>query len=92
MYALLSDPNIGFGLAIVLATLGSIKGVVPWKYTGILYVFGGVFYYLSSVFGPQAAASIIVSNIIGYLFGTLKTELKYRTMRAIDNTFSEQKS
>jgi len=73
---LLSDPRIGFGLAMVLSTLGSIKGYIPWKWTGALYVLGGAFYYLSAIFGPEAAAAMIISNIVSYMAGQIKASIK----------------
>jgi len=79
--ALLSDPRIGFGLAMVLSTLGSIKGYVPWKWTGALYLLGGAFYYLSSVFGPEAAAAMIISNIVSYMLGQIKATISRTLFR-----------
>jgi len=90
-YPYLSDPTVLMSLIIIVAVFASLSGRLPWKYTGLILILGAVFSKLSEVFGPEAAATIIVSNIVSFTVGRIVQAFKQKFIYApVKRTFKDE--
>jgi len=80
----LSDPTVLMSLIVASSLLGSLAGKIPWKYTGIILILGALYAKLAEIFGPEAAAALIASNIASFAIGRLVSGLRQKFFEAID--------
>ena len=78
---LLSDPTVLMSLTIIGSMLGSLKGVISWRTTGMIMLLGAAYSQLAQIFDPYAAASIITSSVVSFVFGKMWAELKNAAFR-----------
>lgn len=67
----LADPTILMSLIIVAAIFASLTGKLSWRYTGLILIIGAIYSKLAEIFGPEAAATIIVSNVVSFTVGQI---------------------
>lgn len=88
----LTDPTVLMSIIIVASVLASLMGKLSWKITGMVLIIGAVYSKLAEVFGPEAAAAIVVSDIVSFTIGQLlqafKQKFIYQPMRS---AISEEK-
>lgn len=86
-----TDPTFLMTLVIAGSMLLAIMGKLSWRLTGIILLLGAVYSKLAETFGPEAAVTIIVSNVITYLVSQLLASLKQKVIyKPIDSALQER--
>jgi len=76
----LTDPTFLMTLIIAGSIALSVMGKLPWKTTGVILLIGALYAKLAEMYGPQVATTIIVSNVISYVVGSLVQSLKQKVI------------
>lgn len=90
VYPYLSDPTILMSLIISISTLASLSGKLSWRYTGLIMILGAVYAQLAQIFGPEAAAAMIASNIVSFVVGKVYQSIKQSVMPDLDTILKEK--
>ncbi|HID09042.1 TPA: hypothetical protein EYP13_02335 [Candidatus Micrarchaeota archaeon] len=92
LYPYLSDPTVLMTIIIVTSVLASLSGRLPWKITGLILILGAVYAKLSEIFGPEAAATIIVSNVVSFTVGRIVQTFKQKFVyEPVKRTFHDDR-
>lgn len=86
-----TDPTFLMTLVIAGSMLLAILGKLSWRLTGIILLLGAIYSKLAETFGPEAAVTIIVSNVVTYLVSQLLASFKQKVIyQPIDQALKEK--
>ncbi len=84
----LTDPTFLMTMIIAGSVLLSLMGRLPWRVTGLVLLIGAVYAKLAQTYGPDVAATLIVSNVVSYTVGQFVSALRQKfIVKPLDEAF-----